>query len=216
MIPSWPLAAALWPLRKASGAIAALLRWLLADIRHLAIAGLALFALVLWLRLDQVAAARDDWQASSARWQRVAGAWQGAARHIFADVEQARRDAAELDTRNVARVEREMTATIERTANDYQTRLSDRDVALERLRDELARAGAAITGGGGGAEQAVPEPFTARCRAFGAADCDALLAALPDQLAAAEENTARLIGLQGYVRTILAIDFSGGPDKAPE
>ncbi len=209
---SW-LSLLTWPLGKLAKIGAALWRWLTADFRRLAIA-----ALLLALGLAHHAGneAREDLvaeRAEAARWEKSARAWQDAHDGLAERTRQARLAAAEADRHNAERVERELAAITERTADDYQDRLADSRAALERVRRDLAAATRADPGGGGAAH--LPGAYTARCRALGAADCDALLAALPDTLSAAEENTAKLIGLQDWALSMLAVDYSGdGPSAS--
>lgn len=198
-----------WPLKGLSDLVSGAGRWLVSDFRHIAIAALALLAAITWLRLDAAAEDRNEWQSRSAIWEAAAGEWKAAHEAMFASLQISRKAAAEADRENAARVGREMEQLKKRTADDYEIRLADTGAALERLRHELARSGSAPDGGSGGAATPLPTALTARCRAFGAANCDALLAALPDQLAAAEDNTAKLIALQDWARGTLAIDFSG-------
>lgn len=150
------------------------------------------------LRLQRARA--DGAEAAAANWRK-------AHTKLMADVARVQQDAAELDRRNAARVEREQAVVIERTAHDYEMRLAERDAAVVQLRDRIDLAGTA-SGAGGGRTADVPADLAARCRAFGAADCDALLAQLPNLLSEAEGNTAQLIALQDYVRGLLGIDFT--------
>ncbi len=191
-------------------------RWAGEDLRNALI--LMLVAALVWagFAAHAMRADRDDWQRIAGKFQtaaekalHAAEAWQRAHGKLVDDVKAKRKAAAEADRLHAAQVARQLYHIRERTADDYQARLADTRLALERVRDQLARAEAAAGDPGGGGGAAVPAALTARCRAFGAADCDALLAALPGQLAAAEGNTARLIALQDYVRSMLAIDFSG-------
>lgn len=152
---------------------------------------------------------RDAEHARAEMWKANAGDWTGAYKQFAANVKKARQDAEAADRANVARISREYQAINERTRNDLEARNSDTRAALVQLRDSLALAGSANRGEGGSGPADVPAAFTARCQAFGAADCDALLAALPDRFAAAEDNTSKLIELQDYVRSSLLLDFSG-------
>ena len=204
------LSLALWPLRKVGAGLLALLQWILADLRHAVIATLL------------VSAGWQAWEAGEERAGRIAaetlakdetaraGRGQTAHRALVVSVNNARRDAREKDAAHAAALARAQEATRERTAREYQAQLADSRLALERLHVRLDAARAAGAAGGGGAAD-LPDPNAARCRAFGAADCDALFAALPGQLAAAEDNTAKLIGLQDYVRTTLALPWAGEP-----
>ncbi len=152
-------------------------------------------------------AERNKWQTASATWQEAAGKWQQAHDQVIANVRRQRARAAEMDRQNAARVEREQARVIEETKRAYQVDLADSRAAAEQLRQRLAHAAAA--GGSDSGAAPVPGDFTARCRAFGAADCDALLAALPGQLTEAEENTNKLIRLQDWARGLLSIDMNG-------
>lgn len=193
----------------------AVLRWIFADFRHIAITGLAVLALVFWLRMGalhetaQAETARAD--AATARAFAMRERHRQFAFRVLATQEAARRAAAA----NVARVEAEFATINERVTYDYEDRLAGTDAALARLRHQLDLAGAAGTNRGSGGGAAVPDAHAATCRAFGAADCDALFATLPNTLAHAELNTAKLIGLQEYVRGSLLVDFSGSDAIAP-
>ena len=182
-------------------------RWVLEDARHLAIFILLVVLAVFAGGWRAASTDRDAYQASAAEWERRADAWKDAHALLVAQVQAAQAAAAEADRKNAARVEREFAVANERIADAYQDRLDDTRAAYQRVREQLADIAARDPGDGGAA--AVPQPLTARCQAVGAADCYALLAALPDRLAAAEDNTGKLIGLQDYVRSMLAIDFSG-------
>lgn len=205
-------------------ALGALATWAVKDIRNAIM--LALAAALGWTvwTAHELGTSRDHWQAISGKFEHAATTaldaawkWKAARDTLAADVVAKQKAAAEADAANVARVKAEGAQINERTAHDYQARLDDTGAALERLRDQLAAAAAATVGDqGDGGTAAVPAAYTARCRAFGAADCDALLAALPGKLAAAEDNTSQLIGLQDYVRSTLAIDYSGAAAKPAE
>ena len=154
-------------------------------------------------RLAERTEERDAARARAVEWAEAHAA-------LIADVAAKRRAAAEADRANAERVAREMDEIRERTADAYQDRLDDTRAALDRVRGQLAAIDAAAAeGDSDGGAPAVPAGLTARCRAFGAADCDALLDALPDLLAEAETNTGKLIALQGWARSILAVDFEG-------
>ena len=198
----------LWPLGKLGALVRALFAWLGRDFRNVAITVLALAGALLWWTLGSTRSERDTARASATTWETSAKDWQAARDELANSTRQASLAAAQADKANAARVAAELDKVKERTANDYQDRLADSRAALERLRRDLAAAGAQTDPGGGGAA-AVPPALGARCRAFGAADCDALLAALPDLLSAAEDNTAKLIALQDWARSMLAVDFSG-------
>ncbi|NJM51596.1 MAG: hypothetical protein HC843_12610 [Sphingomonadales bacterium] len=133
---------------------------------------------------------------------------------FVADVQAKTAEAERLDRENAARVDREMITIRERTAHEYEVRLSDTRNALDQLRQRIADASAGSEGHGDGTDMS--DAYAARCKAFGFADCDTLLAALPELLAAAEENTATLIELQNWVRSTLAIDLDGNVDPPPD
>ncbi len=196
------------------------LGWLGKDFRHIVITALAVLVLVFWWRMDSLAADRDEiatdrdkWKVAALDWRDATHAWQRAHAQLRGDVAQARIDAAEADRANAARVAAEIEQIRERTADDYENRLADSAAALERLRGQLSGqprdTATTAASGSGGRTEVLPAGYTARCQAFGAASCDALLAALPGQLAAAEDNTSKLISLQDYVRGLIAVDFSG-------
>ena len=206
------------PLRWLGSLAASLARWLVEEPVRAAILALMLNALAHWLIIDPgLRAERDAQQARAVAGEALAGEWKAAHDRLATGMARARLLAGEADRRNAARVAAEMDAIRERTAHDYQDRLGDSRAALDRLQRELAAAGAAGAAAdpGGGAAAAVPAALAARCRAFGAADCDALLAALPGLLSAAEDNTAKLIGLQDWARAIVAVDFSA-PGALPD
>lgn len=135
-------------------------------------------------------------------------------RGLVFEVERQTEEAERRDRANAARVEREMALVRERTAHEYEDRLADTRLALGELRDRLARTSAGSEGHG--ATAGLPDPYAARCAAFGYASCDALLTALPDVLAAAEDNTGKLIALQEWARGVLAIDLNGIDDQPPD
>lgn len=203
-----------FPFKALGRALASLFAWVMEDSRHVAIALLVLALIGTgWLGY-RAGADRDTWQGratTAARnavgWKANAGAWKAAHGKLIADVKAARKAAAVADKANIDRIARDYAAIHERTAHDYQDRLADTRTAYERVRASVAAIAARDPRERGNAP--VPEPLAARCRALGAADCDALLATLPGQLAAAEYNTSRLIGLQDYVRSMLLLDFSG-------
>jgi hypothetical protein len=187
---------------------AAGLQWLFENPLRLVVVLLA--AWMVWLQaltIPHLEANRDKWHAVAGQWEDNAHAWQAAHARLLANVRAAQLAAAAADRANVARVKREYQAINERTTDAYEARLSDTRAALERVRQQYAAAAAGDPRDGGRAD--VSGALTARCQALGAADCDALLAALPDRLAAAEDNTGKLIALQDWVRSTLLIDFSG-------
>lgn len=196
----------------------AILRWLLSDIRHIAITLLAAIAIVFWFRMSDLAEDRDEWKAASAKWRTATFAWRDAYQHYHADVLRVTAEAEEADRANAARVNREQQTIIERTKDVYESRLADTRAAVRQLRQQLDAANAARSDGGGGPAD-LSGADEARCRAFGAADCDAFFTALPDILAAAEDNTAKLIALQAFVNALLALDWDGsarGPEATLE
>ncbi|MEL7754167.1 hypothetical protein VO57_015170 [Citromicrobium bathyomarinum] len=162
-------------------------------------------------RADREAKNADDWMASAESWEKEFNAF-------VADVSAAQIAAAEADRANIARVEAEFAAINERTADDYEARLAGSAAAAERLRDRLARAeaDAALAGGSGGGYAGEPVDLTARCQAFGAADCDGLLRQLPWVLAEAQANTDKLVPLQQWVASSALIDFSGNAEEPAE
>lgn len=206
-----------FPFKAIWRALTAWRRWAAKDARHLAISGLFIL-LVINAFVGWRASVDRDAQRTRAELAEVnVKKWHAAHGKLIANVKAARKAAAVADKANIDRIARDYAAINERTAHDYQDRLADTRTAYERVRASLAAIAARDPRERGNAP--VPEPLAARCRALGAADCDALLATLPGQLAAAEDNTARLIGLQDYVRSTLALDFSGvrsGDAAAPE
>jgi hypothetical protein len=135
--------------------------------------------------------------------------WEAEFNAFVIDVAAKQRAAAEADRANIARVKAEFAALNERTVDDYEARLAGSAAAAERLRNRLARAEAepAPQGGSLGSAAGVPGTYTARCQAFGAADCDGLLRGLPVVLAEAQANTDKLVALQRYVAGSTLIDF---------
>ena len=206
-----------WALRGVGKLLGALLDWLLDDFRHVVIAGLVALVIVLWFvtiadlksdvatqtaRADREAQNADDWMAS-------ADAWEAEFNAFVIDIVAKQRAAAEADRANIARVEAEYAALNERTVDDYEARLAGSAAAAERLRDRIARAEAepAPETGSLGSATGMPVTYTARCQAFGAADCDGLLRQLPWVLAEAQSNTDQLVALQRYVAGSSLIDF---------
>tara|TARA_B100000749_G_scaffold142808_1_gene109603 strand:- start:27 stop:716 length:690 start_codon:yes stop_codon:yes gene_type:complete len=153
-------------------------------------------------RADREAKNADDWMASADEWER-------AHTDLVADVAARQRAAAEADRANIARVKAEYDALNERIVDDYEARLAGSAAAAERLRDRIARAEAepAPETGSLGSATGMPVTYTARCQAFGAADCDGLLRQLPWVLAEAQSNTDQLVALQRYVAGSSLIDF---------
>lgn len=166
---------------------------------------------VLLFRLWRVDGDRDDWRKASGQWEAAARSWETALNKLVVDVEQGRLQAAKMDEANKARVAREMAKIRKDSADDYQKLEADTAAAVGRLRGKLAQIATEDRSGGGAA--AMPGDYTARCKAFGAADCDALFAALPGMMAEAEGNTNKLIALQAYVNGILAVDMNGEADS---
>lgn len=201
-----------WPLKLIGRTVLALCEWAVSDWRHAAIVVLGAAMLVMTMDLRHAVGARDKARAEAVAARADAAHWRDARNKLAWDTAVARAQAEAADRANRERVAREYNQIIERTAHDYQDRLADTRAALERVRGEYAKIAAADRGGPGAA--AVPPALAARCRAVGAADCDALLAALPDLLAAAESNTGQLIALQDYVRQTLLIDPSGADETA--
>ncbi|MEL7754023.1 hypothetical protein VO57_008780 [Citromicrobium bathyomarinum] len=197
--------------------------WLLADFRHVVIAVFG--ALWLWGLLITVPGLRTDVATQTARadreamlaetWRVSAEDWERGYTEFVQLVMAAQIDAAEADRANIARVEAEFAAINERTADDYEARLAGSAAAAERLRDRLARAEAdsALAGGSLGGDAGEPVDLTARCQAFGAADCDGLLQQLPWVLAEAQANTDKLVPLQQWVASSALIDFSGNAEE---
>lgn len=183
------------------------LRWLLSDFRHIVITALAILAVWLVWQWNGAKDQRDRWQESSAKWQKASTAWQAAHATLLADVQRERELALADDIANAARVQREQTEIIERTADEYEARLADSRAAAARVQRQLETATLADSDHSDGGGTDLPDPHAARCRAFGASDCDAFFTALPAKLTAAEENTAKLISLQDYVRSTLLIDW---------
>ena len=191
----------------------AFFRWLGEDFRHVIIAGLAVLTIGAAWTTRENAQSRDIAQDRAELWQNAAEAERTARLKLIEAVRLGRIAAAEADAANAARVKREMAANTERTADDYQARIADRDAAYRSLQHQLDATGTGNGERGGGAED-VSGDLTARCRALGAADCHTLLAALPGLLAEAEGNTAKLIALQGWVRGLLDMDLSGAGEGA--
>lgn len=184
------------------------LQWLIEKPLRLVVAVLAIaLAWQLAIAGPRTRTDRDAWRAAAGQWKANAGLWQAAHGKLLANVQAAQKAAAAADRANVARVAREYQAINERTRHDLEARNSDTRAALGSVRAQLAALAAGDPRDGGRAD--VPAALTARCQALGAADCDTLLAALPDRLAAAEDNTSQLIELQDYVRSSLLLDFSG-------
>lgn len=115
--------------------------------------------------------------------QRVRQLQHGAAVKDAATVINTERKDAQINTEVSANVLHQLAET--RSALD-----AARALAADRLR-EIRAARAAQGGGGEAAEPYDPEPA---CRTYGGSDCDGLLA----KLAAAEENTVKLIGWQEW------------------
>lgn len=197
--------------------------WLLADFRHVAI--FVLGVAVAWAYLLTIPNLKADLSTQTARadreamlaetWRVSAEDWERGYTDFVQLVMAAQIAAAEADRANIARVEAEFAAINERTADDYEARLAGSAAAAERLRDRLARAeaDAALAGGSLGGDAGEPVDLTARCQAFGAADCDGLLRQLPWVLAEAQANTDKLVPLQQWVASSALIDLSGNQQE---
>lgn len=181
--------------------------WCFATPYRALVSGLLLALAIALFRLWRLDAERDDWRSAARDYESAYLAWQGAFHKLVVDVELGRVEAAKLDRENADRVSAELETIKRETADDYDKALADTRAAAERLRRQLAQAATEDRSGGGTA--AMPGDYSARCAAFGYADCDTLLAALPGLLTAAEENTAKLIALQAWVKAMLAIDLNG-------
>lgn len=162
-------------------------------------------------RADREASNASAWEASAEDWERSYG-------EFVQLVIAAQIAAAEADRANIARVEAEFAAINERTADEYEARLTAARDNAERLRDRLSRAESDIApqGGSGGDDAAEPVDLAARCQAFGATNCDGLLRRLPWVLAEAQANADKLVPLQDYVRSSALIDFSGNRQEPAE
>ena len=206
--------------------VGGLFDWLLADFRHLVITALGVaFAWVMFLTVPDLKAdkasetARANREAMNAEtWRVSAEDWESEFYAFVNEVSAQQFAAAEADRANAARVDAEFAALNERTVDEYEARLAASAAAAERLRQRLARAEAqpAAPRGSGGDAADQPQDYTARCQAFGAADCDGLLLRLPGIIAEAQDNTDKLVGLQRYVAGSTLIDFSGEPEGPVE
>jgi hypothetical protein len=182
----------------------AALRWIFADWVRVAMVLALAAAVLLFTQRNDAREGEARWQAASEKNFAAARSWRQAHARLIIDTQSQRAVAARLDQANAARVQAELAQVKERTAHAYEARLADTAAALGSLQSRLVRTAA---GDSGGRDAAGGSALTARCQAFGAADCDTLLAALPGQLAAAERNTAALIGLQEYTCAMLATDW---------
>ncbi len=205
-----------------SSPFAAVWKWLLQDFRHIALVLLFCLTAIMFFRANAMEQSRDDWRAASGQWQQTAAkwqdataAWQGAHRQLVTDVQLRTAEAEAADRARKDRIDRQQQAAIERTANDYENRIAAIRADAERLQQHTRRAAATADHQSGGAATDMPGPDQARCRAYGAADCDAFFAALPGILAEAETNTAKLTGLQSYIAELLALDWQGDNATAP-
>lgn len=192
-----------------------LLDWLRDDFRHVVIAVLLALACLFFVQRGDARADAANWQVAAFKWKDAAGAWRKAHGDVVCNVAIQREAARKADLANAARVEREQAQAIERTKHAYEAQLADTRTALERVHGDLRRATTTDEHSGGGGTADLPNDYSARCRAFGAPDCDIFFAALPGQLAAAEDNTTTLIALQDYVRSLLAIDWQGDGSNRP-
>lgn len=190
----------------------AILQWLLADLRHAAIAALAVLTIGLWWQNSALAEDRGKWRTAAGTWKGAALDWQTAHETTIENVAQRTAQALAADQQRKTRIEAQQRAIIERTDHDYQSRIDAIRADAGRLRQQLDLAQTANGDGGVGAAHlpGSPEP---RCRAFGAANCDEFFDRLPELLAAADTNTAKLIELQAYVRGLLALDWTGGAQE---
>lgn len=188
----------------------AFLRWLLSDFRHIAITALAVIAFGLWWQSSANAERAQKWYDTAGTWRRAALDWQTAHETLTGNVQRQTAAALAADLDHKERVDAQQRAIIERTDHDYQSRIASIRADAGRLRQQLDLAQAANSESGG-STAGVPGADDARCRAFGAADCDQFFERLPTLLAEADTNTAKLTGLQAYIRDLLAIDWQGEP-----
>ena len=225
-ILSGALGVSKWALRGLGKLLGALVDWLLADLRHMVIFALAINLAWAWLvtapglradlATETVRANREAMNAEE--WRISAEAWEAELYAFANEVSAQQFAAAEADRANAARVEAEFAALNQGIVDDYEARLAGSRAAAERLRHRLARAEAqpAASGGSLGGEEVLPETLTARCQAFGAADCDGLLRRLPDVLDHAQSNTDQLVALQRYVAGSALIDFGSENAEAQD
>jgi hypothetical protein len=181
--------------------------WIFGSPKRIAVAAAILLALFGAWQVRKLHNDRNDWRVAAKNYESAYRSWQAAFHKLVVDVELGRIEAARLDKENADRVANELAAIKERTANDYEVALTDTRRAANSLRDKLTKVAARSEGGSG--EETVPGAYTARCQTFGYPDCDALLTALPGLLEAAEENTDKLIALQAWVNSVLAVDMNG-------
>lgn len=207
-------------LGKARQAISHFFGWLFQDWRRIIMAVMSVgLIFMLWqngaLKNDvakahnQIAAEKDRTAMAKTAFVNMRNQYQDFAQ----EVAQKQKQAAAQDAANVRRVAREFANINERTNQDYENALDDSHIALKRLRERLQIA----TEDRGERQQSdLPHDYSAECAAFGAADCALFFAALPDQFAAAEDNSEKLIALQNYVRAILQININGDDEPSPE
>lgn len=121
------------------------------------------------------------------------------------NVRKGREAARELDRQNAARVAAEAAAINERITDELETRTrtyADRSARL------LAQVRALEAAAGGSGAAPVPGDPDSTCRAFGAADCEDLVARMTDGQASID----KLIALQVWATSVTAIDTNGAPD----
>jgi hypothetical protein len=200
--------------RKAAGllmaAVTGFFKWLFADFGRVVIFGLIIIIAYGFLALSSLQKARD---AQAARASNAEAKYDDMVQiydTFVADIVARQSAAAARDAANAARKFAAQKIQNERITNDYQSRLADGRNAAVQLRQRIEQAAAARHNGNSGGAP-MPSDFAAECRAFGAADCAAFFAALPDQLAAAEDNSAKLIGLQDWA--VGAIHIINGPEN---
>ncbi|NML88364.1 hypothetical protein HHL26_04695 [Sphingobium sp. TB-6] len=126
-------------------------RWLLADLRRLAI--VVLIALCIWFH-GQASSNRDLAQsrkAQAGRWYQTFRTQKAEMLKLVGLIREARREAANKDRENDARVQREWNAHLQEVTNDYRTDVvAARAELARRLRDASQRssAGSAASGSG--------------------------------------------------------------------
>lgn len=133
----------------------------------------------------------------------------------IARVRQVQHEAAVKDAATVINTERkdaqintEVSANVLHQLAETRSALdAARALAADRLR-EIRAARAADSGGGEAPIPYDPEPA---CRTYGGTDCDGLLA----KLAAAEENTVKLVGWQEWFPQMKANHDRARPDAGP-
>lgn len=180
------------------------IKWMFADFRRAIICGLIAAVIMLTINLSAEKQSRDAMQVRAEQAESDYALLNLYYDNLIADIARERDAAAAADAANVAAKNDRQKIQNQRINDDLKIRLADTRHALVQLQHRLQTQNTA-NDKSDGAIADMSGYYSARCIAFGYASCDGFFAALPGQLAAAEDNTARLIALQDWALSVMAI-----------